>query len=69
MTRERVLGNRVTTRLDASMIGRVDALIPALSTPWREANRSDALRKLILSGLLAEEKARTAALAPPSGTP
>jgi hypothetical protein len=41
----------VAVRLDEQTLLRVDALIPALSTPWRPAKRSDVLRALILAGL------------------
>jgi hypothetical protein len=38
-------------RLPAEELARVDALLPTLSTPWRTATRSDALRAAILAGL------------------
>jgi hypothetical protein len=41
----------VAVRLDEETLVRVDALIPALSTPWRRARRSDVLRALIYAGL------------------
>jgi len=41
----------VSFRLDLSTLGRVDGVIPAVSTPWRAAKRSDVLRALILEGL------------------
>lgn len=41
----------VAVRLDESTLARIDALIPTLSTPWRQARRSDVLRALILTGL------------------
>ncbi|MFT3764393.1 MAG: hypothetical protein QM820_02565 [Minicystis sp.] len=41
----------VAVRLDEQTLARVDALIPALSTPWRKAKRSDVLRALIHAGL------------------
>ena len=41
----------ISLRLDLSTLGRVDAFIPAMSTPWRAAKRSDVLRALILEGL------------------
>jgi hypothetical protein len=44
----------VAVRLDEQTLARVDALIPMLSTPWREAKRSDVLRALIHAGLEAQ---------------
>ena len=44
----------VAVRLDEQTLARVDALIPALSTPWRPARRSDVIRALIHAGLEAE---------------
>ena len=41
----------ISLRLDRSTLGRVDAFIPAMSTPWRAAKRSDVLRALLLEGL------------------
>jgi hypothetical protein len=41
----------VAVRLDDETIAQVDALIPAFSTPWRPARRSDVLRALIRAGL------------------
>jgi hypothetical protein len=46
----------VAVRLDEQTLARVDALIPALSTPWRQARRSDVLRALIHGGLVTEER-------------
>ena len=46
----------VAVRLDEHTLARVDALIPALSTPWRKAKRSDVLRALIHGGLAAQER-------------
>jgi len=45
----------VAVRLDAETIARVEALGPALSTPWRKAKRSDLLRAAIHEGLLVLE--------------
>jgi hypothetical protein len=42
-------------RLSAATMARVDALIPGLSSAWHKANRSDALRFVILAGLDAVE--------------
>lgn len=47
----------VAVRLDEPTLARVDALIPTLSTPWRQAKRSDVLRALLLAGLDVLEKA------------
>ena len=41
----------VAVRIDEQTLVRVDGLIPALSTPWRTAKRSDVLRALIHAGL------------------
>lgn len=41
----------VAVRLDEQTLARLDALIPSLSTPWREARRLDVLRALIHTGL------------------
>jgi hypothetical protein len=41
----------VAVRLDEPTLAQVDALIPALSTPWHKAKRSDVLRALIHAGL------------------
>jgi hypothetical protein len=41
----------VAVRLDDTIMTRIDALIPSLSTPWHEATRSDALRSLVHLGL------------------
>ena len=46
----------VAVRLDEHTLARVDALIPALSTPWRPAKRSDVLRALIHAGLETEAR-------------
>jgi hypothetical protein len=48
-------GNHVAVRIDDATLAAVDALAPTLSTPWRTAKRSDALRYLILEGLAAVE--------------
>ena len=54
----------VAVRLDEQTLARVDALIPALSTPWRPARRSDVLRALIHAGLEAEARGGPEGLAP-----
>lgn len=46
----------VAVRLDEETLAQVDALVPALSTPWRRARRSDVLRALIHAGLEAQPK-------------
>ncbi|MFT3764771.1 MAG: hypothetical protein QM820_04535 [Minicystis sp.] len=61
MSAQGTLEKHVAVRLDAETIARLDALIPAMSTEWRTAKRSDALRKVILSGLAAIEKQQRAA--------
>ena len=43
--------HHVSVRLQRPIIDRVDALIPAISTPWCTATRSDALRAVIVEGL------------------
>jgi hypothetical protein len=55
----------VAVRLDEQTLARVDALIPALSTPWRHAKRSDVLRALIHTGLEVEARSGPEWLAPP----
>ena len=47
--------HHVSVRLNRAITDRVDALIPALSTSWRPAKRSDVLRALIDEGLEAFE--------------
>jgi hypothetical protein len=46
----------VAVRLKPEEVARIDAQIPRLSEPWREAKRSDVLRLVILKGLAAMEK-------------
>lgn len=46
----------VDVRLDPDVLARLDALIPTMSTEWRQARRSDVLRRVILSGLTVIEK-------------
>src|SRR5262249_23078615 len=43
--------HHVSVRLQQPTIDRVDALIPAMSTPWCAARRSDVLRAVIVEGL------------------
>jgi hypothetical protein len=42
--------DHVAVRLDEETIARLDALIPALSTEWRGALHSDALRAVVSAG-------------------
>jgi hypothetical protein len=58
----------VAVRLDEETLVRVDALIPALSTPWRPAKRSDVLRALIHAGLETEARGGPAWLVPKKRT-
>jgi len=44
-------GIMIGFRLERELIERVEALCGPLSTPWRAATRSDALRWLLQSGL------------------
>jgi hypothetical protein len=41
----------VAVRLDPEHVAQLDTLIPAISTPWHRATRSDALRALVIRGL------------------
>jgi len=51
--------SHVSVRLDPAILARIDALVPAFSTKWRTAFRSDVVRALILDGLrLAEARAK-----------
>ncbi len=54
----------VAVRLDEQTLARVDALIPAFTTPWHPAKRSDVLRALIHAGLAVEAKHGPAGLVP-----
>jgi hypothetical protein len=56
----------VAVRLDAEVVARIDAFIPEMSTSWRKATRSDAVRKVILAGLAALE-AEARLRTPPEG--
>lgn len=47
----RAPAEHVAVRLDAEVIARLDALIPAFTTEWLEANRSHVLRAVIMRGL------------------
>lgn len=52
----------VALRLGSDVLARVDALLPRFQTPGKLPKRSDALRALVLAGLVVEEqKARTEA--------
>jgi hypothetical protein len=57
--------DHVAVRLDNATLVRVDALREVLTTPWREATRSDILRALILKGLEQLEHEHKAALGKP----
>jgi hypothetical protein len=59
--------SHVAVRLDPATIDRVDALVPALTTPWRQATRSDVLRMLVLAGLETKEGASPIKPRPGSG--
>ena len=50
------LPHHVAVRMDDTLLARVDALIPVLSTNWHRASRSDVLRACILAGLPVIEK-------------
>lgn len=41
----------VSVRLDDATIARIDALIPAYSSVWLTAKRSDVMRAALLAGL------------------
>jgi hypothetical protein len=45
------VSKHVAVRVDLDTLARIDAQVPALSTPWHTAKRSDALRLLIVTGL------------------
>ena len=45
----------VAVRLAVDLVARIDALIPRLTTPWHEANRSDVLRAIVIAGLAVVE--------------
>jgi len=45
------LGKHISVRMNQVIIDRVDALIPAMTTPWRSAKRADVLRAVIVAGL------------------
>ena len=47
---------RLSVRLDAAVLARVDALTTRFSVPWRKATRSDIVRILIDRGLSVVEK-------------
>lgn len=46
----------VAVRVDADVEARIEAVRVTLSTEWRPATQSDALRALLLAGLKALEK-------------
>ncbi len=41
----------VAFRVSLDVLARVDALVPAVSPPWRQAKRSDVLRAALIMGL------------------
>lgn len=45
------LGKHISVRLGQAILDRVDALIPAMTAPWRPATRADVLRAVIVAGL------------------
>jgi hypothetical protein len=49
--RVREAKDHVAARLEPELVGKVDAAVVELTTAWHEANRSDALRMLIIKGL------------------
>jgi hypothetical protein len=51
---KRPKGN-IAARLDEAIIARLDALMPLYELPGRAATRSDALRAVVLAGLIPEE--------------
>jgi hypothetical protein len=51
LKRRKLLPGLVTLRLDDATIARIDAQIPMLSTPARDAIRSEALRMIISVGM------------------
>lgn len=48
--------DHVTCRIDDPTRERIDALIPAFSTRWREAKLGEVVRALLLEGLDVVEK-------------
>jgi hypothetical protein len=46
----------VAVRLDKPVVDRIDALLPLYELPGREPRRSDALRAVLLAGLVVEER-------------
>jgi hypothetical protein len=45
----------VAVRLDQPIVERIDALLPLYELPGREPSRSDAVRAVVLAGLVVEE--------------
>lgn len=41
----------IAVRVSPDVVKRLDAMIPSLSTSWRKATRSDAVRAAIVAGL------------------
>lgn len=48
-------GIQIAIRVDPELLARVDALAEKMSTSWRKASRSDALRACVIAGLPAVE--------------
>jgi hypothetical protein len=57
----RKVKEHVAVRLEPDVVAEIDAVVLDLSSGWRQANRSDALRMLLLKGLKVHkaEKAAT----------
>ncbi len=51
--------NHISTRLSATTVARVDALVPAVTAPGTKPSRSVAVRACILTGLDALEAQHT----------
>jgi hypothetical protein len=49
---------RVVVHLETKLWEAIDALTKELSTGWHQANRSDALRMIILEGLQAHKQGK-----------
>jgi hypothetical protein len=56
-------------KIDEETRDRLDALLPYLSTEFRDANRSDALRAALLKGLPIVEASFGTTLPPPVRAP
>jgi predicted transcriptional regulator len=58
MTKDKGPTQQVAVRLDADVIGRLDAIASKLTRPGLEVTRTDAIRIALLTGLAAMEKER-----------